>query len=69
MAIAMNETLWIPNAHAHATKLTRNGVARYSVMRVARCGGRMGGGGVRVRVEDLEETWGQEHTLAVLLKK
>ena len=38
-------------------------------MRVARCGGWMGGGGVRVRVEDLEETCGQEHTLAVLLKK
>ena len=46
MAIAMNETLWIANAHAHATKLTRNGVARYGVMRVARAavGGGDGGG-------------------------
>ena len=34
MAIATLERLWIANAHSHATKLTRNGVACYSVMRV-----------------------------------
>ena len=40
------QTLWIANAHSHATKLTRNGVACYSVMRVARAavGGGDGGG-------------------------
>ena len=32
MAIAMNETLRVATPRSHATELTRNGVARYSVI-------------------------------------
>ena len=40
VAIAMNETLRVATPHAHATELTRNGVARVSAL-----GGRERGGG------------------------
>ena len=70
VATVVMETIWVATPRSHATELTRNGVACYSVMRVSAVWwAEVYVGDVRVRVEDLEETWGQEHTLAVLLKK
>ena len=45
VAIVVMETLRVATPHSHATELTRNGVACYSVMRVCPLSGGRGGVG------------------------